>query len=120
MLDDYEILKYLGLEIRDEHLIFFDDDSEEHVLEFSAIKSISIEQAFAPIETKVGFWFNKLFVQRKINGILVSDSDQEDYRDLYELEIELTDHRVLSRKVKDGDLVEIREFLAEINKLITS
>ncbi|RKD89855.1 hypothetical protein [Mangrovibacterium diazotrophicum] len=120
MLDDYDILKYLGLEIRDEHIIFFDDDSEEHVLEFSTIKSISFDKAYAPVETKVGFWFNKLFAQREVNGFVVPSTEMEDYRDIYELEIELTDHRVLSRKVKDGDIGEIREFLAEINKLITN
>ena len=117
-MDDNDILKYLGLEIRDQAVIFFDDDSLEHILEFSEIKDISLENASMPIENKLGFWIEKLFVIRRFNGFLSSETYNEDYRNVYELEIELIDNRVLSRKVRDANIFECKEFIAEINSLI--
>ena len=117
-MDDYDILKYLGLEIRDQAVIFYDNDSLEHILEFSEIKDISLDNASMPIENKLGFWIEKLFVQRRFGGFLSSRTYNEDYRNVYELEIELIDNRVLSKKVRDANISECNEFIAEINKLI--
>ncbi|MCG8583026.1 MAG: hypothetical protein MI866_24120 [Bacteroidales bacterium] len=116
-MTDYDILKYLGLEIKDGGLVFYDDDSNEYNLEFSEIKDITLESAYIPLERKLAFWMEKLLVKRSFMGILDNRSYNEDYRTVYELEIELTGHRVLSRKVRDADIVECKEVISEINRL---
>ena len=120
MIDDYEILKYLGLELKDHSIVFYDNESEEHLIELAEIKEITIEKAFSPIENKVGFWFDKLFITRRTLGVLDFKTNMEDYRDIYELEIELKNNQVLSRKVKGIELYEIEEFLYMINKKINA
>ena len=117
-MNDYEILKHLGLEIRDQSVDFYDDDSIEHILKINEIKDISFEKAFIPIQNKLGFWIEKLFVQRGFWGFFNPQTYNEDYRKIYELEIELNDHRVLSRKVKNPDVFECQEVIEGINKLI--
>lgn len=119
-MNDYEILKYLGLEIRNQNVIFYDDESEEHVFDFSSIKDISIEEAYAPIDKKLSYWINKLFVIRKFSGVIETKTDMEDYRDIYELEIELDNNQVISRKVKYANINELKEFVAEINRTISN
>lgn len=118
MLNDYEILKYLGLELQDQSIVFYDDDSEEHLIKLIDIKEVTIEKAFAPIEKKTGFWFEKLFVFRHKFGISDSKTYMEDYRNNYELEIELKNNQVLSRKVNGIELYEIEEFLESFNEII--
>ena len=119
-MTDYEILKFLGLDIRDQSIIFYDEDLNEHILEYNEIIDISIEQAYIPFEKKIGFWLEKLFLQRRYLGIFNSKPINEDYRNIYELEIELTNYRVLSRKVRNADIYECKEFISEINELINS
>ncbi len=121
-MDDYEILKYLGLEVRDQHIVFYDEEEEEYLLDFSSIKEISIEKAFTPIEKKVGFWA-KLYIDfgLKNSGFVNRDHKSvKAYWHDYEIEIELTDHRVLSRKVRDINLYEVKAFIEEINNLINA
>ncbi|TLX77025.1 hypothetical protein E9993_04905 [Labilibacter sediminis] len=118
-MTDYDILKYLGLDISDQKVIFYDDKSNNYILELNEIKDISLDNAYIPLEKKLGFWFEKLFVQRSFMGILDSKTYNDDYRNIYDLEIELIDNRVLSRKVIDADITECKEFISEISKLIT-
>lgn len=118
MLSDYEILKYLGLELQDQSIVFYEDELEEHLIKLTDIKEITIEEAFIPIENKVGFWINKLFLVQQKFGIPDFKANMEDYQDIYELEIELKDNRVLSRKVKGIELYKIEEFLNKFNELI--
>lgn len=118
MLNDYEILKYLGLELQDQSIVFYDDESEEHLIKLIDINEITIEEAFAPIEKRVGFWIDKLFVFRQKFGVPDSKTYMEDYRAIYELEIELKNNRVLSRKVKGIELNEIEEFLDNFSEII--
>ena len=120
MIDDYEILKNLGLELQDQSIIFYDDESKEHLIKLTEIKEITIEKAFTPIENKVGFWIDKLFVIRRTFGIPTFKTDMEDYRDIYELEIELKNNLVLSRKVKGLEFNDIEEFILEINNIINA
>ena len=117
-MNDYDILKYLGLEIRDEAVVFYDDDSNEHILQFNEIKDISFDNACLPVEKKLGFWLEKLFVVRNFIGLVNTNTLNEDYRHIYELEIELVNNRVLSRKVRGAYIYDCKEFISEINKLI--
>ena len=118
MLDDNEILRYLGLELKGQSIIFYDNESEEHLLKLTEIKEISLEKAFIPVQNKVGYWFNKLFLTSHTLGVRDTKTYLEDYRDIYELEIELKNNLVLSRKVKGINLYEIEEFLLKINEII--
>nr|WP_321454248.1 hypothetical protein [uncultured Carboxylicivirga sp.] len=120
MMNDYEILKFLGLEIKEQHLIFYDDDSNENFIEFNDIDEIWIEEASEPIENKVRFWLEKFFVIRSIGGIVDTKSNTPDYRNIYELEIQLTDKRVLSRKIQDANIFECQELIKELNKALNS
>lgn len=120
MIDDYEILKYLGLELQDQSIVFYDNESEEHLIKLTEIKEITIEKAFTPIENKLGFWINKLFIFRHTFGVRDSKTDMEDYRDIYELEIELKNNQVLSRKVEGIELHKIEEFSHNINEIINA
>nr|WP_319400536.1 hypothetical protein [uncultured Carboxylicivirga sp.] len=118
MMNDYEILKFLGLEIKEQHLIFYDDDSNENIIEFNDIDEIWIEEASEPIENKVRFWLEKIFVIRSIGSIIDTKTNTPDYRNIYELEIQLTDKRVLSRKIQDANIFECQELIKELNKAI--
>ena len=118
-MNDYDILKNLGLAIEDNTLIFYDDDSAEHVIEFNTISDITFEKAYITSDRKLGFWLEKLFIVRSSFGIVKTGTFNEDYRNNYELEIELDDGRVLSRKVKDVNVNECEQFISELNQLIS-
>ncbi len=118
-MTDYDILKYLGLDIRDDRIIFYDDYSNEYIFSFDEIEDITLDNAYIPIEKKLKFWFEKVCVQQSFMGILNSKTETEDYRNIYELEIELTDNHVFSRKVINADINECKEFIKDISKLIS-
>ena len=117
-MDDYNILKYLGIELKDDSIIFYDDEPNEHLLKYNEIKEISIDKAYTTIANKLRFWIGKQVVISHKFGFPDSKNNTEDYRDNYELEIELNDHRVLSRKVSGIQLYEVEAFLNELNSKI--
>ncbi len=119
-MTDYDILQYLGLEIRDDKVIFYDDCSNENIFGLGEIKDVLLENAYTTVSKKIIFWFEKIFVQRRFMGVLDSKTYTEDYRKVYELEIELSDGRVLSRKVRNADIMECKEFIDELVGLSTS
>jgi len=83
-MKDYDVLKFLGLEIKDKTVIFYDDESDEHIIEFSEIKEISLDLAGVSVDKKFKFWFEKLFVVKSFGGILDTKTNSDDYRKNYE------------------------------------
>jgi hypothetical protein len=117
MLNDYQILKDLGMVIEGQKLIFFDDDEQEYVFDFSDISRISYEQTYTPFYVKLSYWIHKIFVSITIAGMPSSKSYLEDFSQIYNLDIEMTNKQVISRTVKGIFPVELEELLMELNKL---
>lgn len=119
-MDDQEILDYLGLEIEDQSINFYDSDMNMHRLNFSEIKEITIERAYTPIEKKLSFWLSIFIVRRNLWGVPISNSNAKSYSDEYVLEIELNNGQVLSRNTKNIPLYKVEVFITEINSILNA
>lgn len=116
-MSDIEILQQLGLAIEEQQIIFYDNYTQEHKIDFDSLKEVTIEKAYTPIYSRLSYWFSFLAVVK--NPFSVRRLfNVEDYRENYELELELNDGKVLSRIVKDINLHEVESFLDQINKAL--
>ncbi len=121
MYDEVQILKNLGLEIKDDYLDFYDDDENLHQIKFKDIHEISLQKEYTPISKKLSYWLERSFITIKINEVIQPTNLNKDYNQNYELEIDLKSGELLSRKIinlDNLDITEAQDFIENLNSYI--
>lgn len=107
-----------GLKLHSESLEFEDGESTVHEFKFKEINEVSVFKPHIQLVDKLLFWLAKLTVRRTVLGVVQPKVHLDDYREKFELEIELRDGRYFNRRIGKFEFLMLEEWVADFNAVI--